>query len=184
MNTLLAENVHLNPVCTADADALARLVRANAAHFNAYLPAVAALAMADDARSSLQAVIDRRDDGALLQWHIFDGHVLCGAVRLKDIDLADRSAAIGYFIGTGQQGRGIATAAVRAVLAHAFGPLGLHRIELLCATGNTASIRLAARLGFIREGVRRQAEVLHGQYIDHFLYSMLSHEFHTARLSA
>ena len=177
MNAHLAANLHLTPVTTSHADALALLVQANSAHFNAWLPAVAALAMADDARTSLQEVVDRAGDGGLLQWHIFDGHVLCGSVRLKDIDPFQRGASIGYFIGAGHQGRGIATAAVRAVLAHAFGTLRLRRIELVCATDNEASTRVAGRLGFARVGRRQQAELLHGVYVDHFIYQLLAHDF-------
>ena len=177
MNAYIAANIHLASVTAADADALAQLVRANLAHFDAYLPAVAALGRPQDARSSLLEVIDRAPDGDLLQWHIFDGQVLCGSVRLKDIDPLEHNASIGYFIGAAHQGRGIATAAVRAVLAYGFGQLQLNRIELVCATGNAASTRLADRLGFVRVGVRHQAEWLHGACVDHFVYTLLRHEF-------
>jgi RimJ/RimL family protein N-acetyltransferase len=44
-------------------------------------------------------------------------------------------------------GRGFALEAARAALAHAFGPLGWHRVISLIDPDNSRSIRLAERLG-------------------------------------
>lgn len=49
-------------------------------------------------------------------------------------------------------GRGYALEAARAALAHAFGPLGWHRVISLIDPDNHRSIRLAERLGERREG--------------------------------
>jgi hypothetical protein len=95
------------------------------------------------ARAYLAHACERAALGEVLEWHVFSGTALCGSIRLKDIDAADRKAKIGYYLGRPFQGRGIASAAVRAVLAHAFGALRLHRIELQCAAGNLASMALA-----------------------------------------
>ncbi len=52
-------------------------------------------------------------------------------------------------------GRGLATEAARAVLAHAFRTLGLTRVVAASSPGNAASRRVLARLGFrvVREGL-------------------------------
>jgi RimJ/RimL family protein N-acetyltransferase len=49
-------------------------------------------------------------------------------------------------------GRGFALEAARAALAHAFGPLGWHRVISLIDPDNRRSIRLAERLGERFEG--------------------------------
>lgn len=49
-------------------------------------------------------------------------------------------------------GRGFALEAARAALAHAFGPLGWHRVISLIDPDNRRSIRLAERLGERIEG--------------------------------
>jgi ribosomal-protein-serine acetyltransferase len=169
--------LRLTPIATDHAAALARLVRQNLVRFNAFLPAVAALTAEADALHRLQQSLARIEDGELLEWHLFDGDTLCGSVRLKEIDHEHGSAAIGYLLGGAFAGKGIATAAVSAVLRHAFETLGLRRISLVCASGNDASARLAERLGFVREGTFRQAECLHGAIVDLHSYGLLRDEW-------
>ena len=156
---------------------MATLVAQNREHLQAYLPAVVQLDSFGEAQAYLQAAAARVDNGEVLEWHVFSGTALCGSIRLKDIDTADRKAKIGYYLGHQFQGRGIASAAVRAVLAHAFGALQLHRIELQCAAGNHASMALAERLGFMHEGVLRQGELLNCVFVDLHVYGLLQTEF-------
>lgn len=159
------------------APALAALVAQNREQLQAYLPAVACLASADDAVAYLERACVRAAQGEVLEWHVFAGTALCGSIRLKDIDDDDRTASIGYYLARQFQGKGIAGACVRAVLAHAFGALQLNRIELQCAAGNRASMALAGRLGFAHEGVLRQAEWLNGAFVDLHVYGLLRADF-------
>ena len=57
-----------------------------------------------------------------------------------------------YSLATAQLGRGYASEAARAVLAHAFGPLGLARVIARADAPNLASIRVMERLGMRFEG--------------------------------
>ncbi|WP_219115990.1 GNAT family N-acetyltransferase [Janthinobacterium sp. UMAB-56] len=159
------------------AEALADLVAHNREHLHAYLPAVLPLACVGDALGYLEAAAGRAASADVLEWHVFSGTALCGSIRLKDIDATDRKARIGYYLGRQFLGRGIASAAVRAVLAHAFGALQLHRVELQCAAGNHASMAVAERLGFTHEGVLRQGELLHGVFVDLHVYALLQPDF-------
>ncbi|MGK5012548.1 GNAT family N-acetyltransferase [Janthinobacterium sp. MDB2-8] len=170
-------DISIVPTSAEHAEALAELVGHNRDHLHAFLPAVVQLACVDDARAYLEAAAARAASGEVLEWHVFSGTALCGSIRLKDIQQADRNARIGYYVGRQFQGRGIASAAVRAVLVHAFGALQLHRIELQCAAGNHASMGLAGRLGFTREGVLRQAEWLNGAFVDLHVYGLLQPDF-------
>jgi ribosomal-protein-serine acetyltransferase len=68
------------------------------------------------------------------------------------------------------------TAAVRALVDHGFGELGLHRVEIGAAPDSTGSCAVAQRLGFTREGTRREAERHHDRYRDIVLYSLLRPE--------
>jgi hypothetical protein len=67
---------------------------------------------------------------------------------------------VGYWLGEQYQGKGLVTAACRALVEHAFFELGLNRAVILCATENEKSCAVAERLGFRREGVRLRGSTI------------------------
>lgn len=167
----------LVPAQIKHAAALAGFVTHNLDHLRAFLPAVAELATVEEAALYLHAATEWAAQGDVLEWYLFDGDVLCGSIRVKDIDLFDRKAKIGYFLGRQFEGRGMMTASMRAVLGHCFDSLRLNRIELHCAATNAPSLAVAHRLGFTREGVLRQDEWLNGAFVDQYVYGLLRAEF-------
>ena len=70
---------------------------------------------------------------------------------------------LGYMIGVPWQRQGYAEEACRAILDYAREELGFEAVQLQVEAGNTASIRLAEKLGFIDEGTGCQVlrKVLH-----------------------
>ena len=105
-----------------------------------------------------------------------DGPIGGIGLTLRGGDL-QHSAELGYWLGKAFWGRGIATAAARAVTGYAFRDLGLLRIDALVLTENMPSIRVLEKVGFQREGLLRQVELKQGVPLDHFLYAMLREEW-------
>ena len=79
---------------------------------------------------------------------------LIGAISLN-IELSQRRAEIGYWIGRPYWGCGYATEAARAMLDYGFARLALHRIHAHHFARNAASGRVLAKVGFRQEGVLR-----------------------------
>nr|MDT0659198.1 GNAT family N-acetyltransferase [Micromonospora sp. DSM 115978] len=109
-------------------------------------------------------------------WWITDGSAatwLAGGAAYAIADLADdrllgavgvgnalprrAQGEVGYWVGPWARGRGVATAAARAIAARAFED-GFARLELLTHPENGPSQRVALAAGFRREGLRRGAE--------------------------
>lgn len=107
------------------------------------------------------------------------GRLLAGWVNLL-IDVQARSAEVGYWLDAGFEGRGLVTRAVTAVLDHAFGPLGLHRVELQTTADNARSQRVAQRLGFTQEGVLREAAAFPTERRDVVVHGLLAREWRHA----
>jgi len=63
--------------------------------------------------------------------------------------------------------------AVTAVTRYALTEAGLHRVVIRVAPGNTASIRVAEKAGFIREGVARNAGAVHDGRVDLVVFSLI-----------
>jgi ribosomal-protein-serine acetyltransferase len=93
------------------------------------------------------------------------------------IDWTHRSTALGYWLAEKHQARGFMTMACRAYVEHAFGKLGLNRVEIRAATENHRSRAVPERLGFKLEGVVRDAEWLYDRYVDHAVYGLLARDW-------
>ena len=87
--------------------------------------------------------IERDADGALL-----------GAAGLE-VDAPNARAKLGFWIGRGHWGNGYCTEAAGAIVAYGFQWLGLQRICTPRFRWNAASARVLEKLGFWREGCRR-----------------------------
>ena len=93
-------------------------------------------------------------------------------------DPAEGIAEVGYWTAREARGRGIATRAVRLAARWVLGDLGFERLQLRADTRNIASIRVAEKAGFTKEGVIRSERryPCDGRRVDHALYSILRTE--------
>lgn len=80
---------------------------------------------------------------------------LLGSISLMRFAWEHARAEVGYWLAGPARGEGHATWAVRLICAWGFSALRLERIDLMAATGNLASQRVAERAGFTREAVLR-----------------------------
>lgn len=111
---------------------------------------------ADDARAYLERgpIAAQRQHGYAL-WAVEEAHApgrpvgMCGLVRRDVLDAPD----LGYAFLPEGRGRGLATEAARAVLAHARAALGLARVLAIVKPGNAASARVlvAAGMQFVEQ---------------------------------
>jgi [ribosomal protein S5]-alanine N-acetyltransferase len=103
---------------------------------------------------------------------------LVGVVNVNEIVLgAFRSASLGYYGFVTRSGNGRMTAGVGLVVSHAFGHLGLHRIEANIQPQNAPSKALVERLGFKLEGLSPRYLYVSGAWRDHERWAVLSEDW-------
>lgn len=112
---------------------------------------------------------------------LYDDETMIGFVDLDDIHWTHGTAWLGIAIGDPANRRlGYGTEALRLVLNYGFRELNLHRVQLTVFSYNQPAIRLYERLGFVREGVQREALRRDDQRYDVLLYGLLRHEWNDA----
>ncbi|WP_179199450.1 GNAT family N-acetyltransferase [Streptomyces viridochromogenes] len=102
---------------------------------------------------------------------------LVGEVVLFEWDARARGCTFRTLIGPRGRGRGLGTEATRLIVGHGFEQLGLHRIELEAYGHNARALRVYEKVGFVREGVRREADFRDGRWLDWVLMAMLEQEW-------
>jgi len=90
-----------------------------------------------------------------------------GAMGFHDIDLINRTAFTGAFIGeTAFRNRGFGTDAKLTLLEYAFNTLNLHKVKSRALATNKASIAYSLHCGYKKEGILRKEIFREGQYVD------------------
>jgi len=110
-----------------------------------------------DARAYLRQRYDAAFAGLTAPFAVIDTDAqrLLGSISLMRFSWENARGEVGYWLARAARGHGHATRAVRLVCGWGFAALRLERIDLMAATGNPASQRVAERAGFTREAVLR-----------------------------
>ncbi len=90
---------------------------------------------------------------------------LVGEVVLNDHDAGSRSCNLRCLLGPEGRDRGLGTEALRLLLRHGFGPLGLDRVTLEVFAFNPRARHVYERLGFVATGWREDALVFDGVHV-------------------
>lgn len=96
-----------------------------------------------------------------------------GCCGLNQINSAYRIANLGYWVRASEVGRGVASRATREVAEWAFANTELQRLEIVAAVGNSASQTVAIKAGAVREGVLRSRLLVHGEFHDAVMHSII-----------
>jgi RimJ/RimL family protein N-acetyltransferase len=103
---------------------------------------------------------------------------LIGSCQLHTINHVHRKAELQIRLGDAyERGKGYGTEAVRLLLDFAFKDLNLRRVYLEVFSTNEAAIKVYEKVGFVREGVLRQAAYIDGEYLDILMMGILLEEY-------
>src|SRR3954452_15179045 len=138
----LTETVHLELPEDRHAAGMYAVVDANRDHLARWLPWAAGQTVEMTREFIRRSRLDYAEYRSLTLMITDDGRPI-GTVGFNTIDWNNRKALIGYWLAEAAQGRGIMTMAVDALAEHAFGGLGLHRLEIYAGVENAPSRAVA-----------------------------------------
>lgn len=107
-----------------------------------------------------------------------ENNQIVGLVSLTNIDRFNQTAIFHIMIGNPlNRSKGAGRHATQEMLKHAFLDMNLNRIELSVLEDNTKALSLYEKVGFIAEGVKRQATFKNGTFINMVIMSMLKEDY-------
>ena len=101
---------------------------------------------------------------------------LVGVFRLDDIDMANKSAYVGLDVSIDFRRKGFALETYEAMITFLFEELQLNRLSLITLATNHSAVSLYEKLGFIKEGILRQAFYRGTEYVNGLIYSKLRND--------
>lgn len=159
------------------AEDLFALTDENRAHLRQWLPWLDDNKTISGTQKFIKSAVEQFSKNNGFKTGIWFKNRLAGIINYHCIDWINKTTSIGYWLGASYQGNGLVTKACRYLVNHAFIELKLNRIEIRCAAGNKKSRAIPEKLGFIQEGIIRQAEWLYDHFVDHIVYGILASDW-------
>jgi ribosomal-protein-alanine N-acetyltransferase len=164
------ERVRLRPVRPDDAAAYVQAFAddPSLAHMLGYdAPSVR------EARARFRGDARDRATGTAAQFAVLEDEAFRGLFLLHSFHWQHRRADVGFMVVAAARGRGVGRAALRLITDWALGTLGLQRLGLATIEENVATMRLAERAGYEREGILRAYTREWDEPVDNVIYSVL-----------
>lgn len=173
LNLSVTDSLELRQISEDDAFELTGLIDRNRRYLKEWLPWLDRNTNVEDTARFIGSSQEQAlDNNGLTFGIVFEG-ALAGVIAEVYLDSGNRRTELGYWLADDHQGRGIVTRAAARLTDYAFYEQDCHRVVIHCAAGNLKSRAVAERLGFLQEGLLREAEWLYDHYVDLVIYSML-----------
>jgi ribosomal-protein-serine acetyltransferase len=174
---VIDEELMLKPLAPEHARPMFLLVERSRERLSQWLPWVDGVTEQSHIANFIKNAIKLGSDNGGFSAGLWVQGELAGVIGYHEIDWHNRCVGIGYWLGEGYEGKGYMTSAVRVFVDYALLEMELNRVEIRCATGNVSSRAIPQRLGFVLEGVVREAEKLPSGYVNHAVYGLLRSEW-------
>jgi len=115
-----------------------------------------------------------RDDYYFAVYH---NDVPVGLYTCTGIDWINRTCEQSHHVYKDRRGKGYSYPVMAAGLRFVFDVLNMRRVDAEVLQNNPASMKTALALGFVKEGVRREAVIKSGEPIDSDVIGLLREEF-------
>ena len=167
----------------ADEAGFVEMVLSSVEAWAPWIPKVdASLTPAERFRREMERARAGAEAGTNLRLIASLGGKIVGLFALNDIVRgAFENGYAAWQVSARHMGHGIGTEGVHALLATAFegAPrgLGLHRVQANIMPANRASLRLAQKVGFRREGIAERYLRIAGRWEDHVMHAVTREEW-------
>jgi [ribosomal protein S5]-alanine N-acetyltransferase len=130
----------------------------------------------DDAQKLIDVIKNLLNSNDGITWGVTvkGNPKVIGTLGFWRIEKDNHRTEIGYMLNHDYHGKGIMHEAMVTAIEYAFKVMDVHTIEASINPTNAASIALAERHNFVREGHFKDIYYFNGSYRDTYIYSLLN----------
>lgn len=169
----LGDGLRTRALGRQDAEAHLALVERDRPALARWLDFATRIETVADARDHLARSEARAAEDGLPWVGVWLDDALVGGVLWFPVDRPVMATEVGYWLDSAVGGRGIMTRVLQPLLDRVLDDCGMRRVGLQAPVDNEPSRRVAERLGFAFEGVKRAAWMVGDRVDDHAVYSLL-----------
>lgn len=175
ISTLYQNNdIRIRPYGNEDVTAMLDCIQHSIVEMQPFLPWVHANYSRDDAEQWVRSAQQIWGSGLQYDFVIerkVDNHFL-GGVGLLNVDLKVKTANLGYWLDSRETGKSYTTEAAKLAMQFAQQELGLERLIIYMSTDNSASQKIAEKLGATFIETRLNYETIHDRCLDCHVYEL------------
>lgn len=177
----LGDGAGLGPLEPWHAHEFATAVDRAREHLAPWIPFAHTVTDVEAARAFLQRFADAHAADTRHIFGIWVDDQLVGGALFAVFDTRNGMCELGVWLVPEVQGRGLITKASRYLIDWAIVTRGMSRVAWHNDPRNLRSRAVALRLGLTLEGIRRSSHVVNGDRQDAEVWSVLAHEWQSAR---
>lgn len=174
---IIDEDVELRLLDVCHSQEMFNLIDSSREHLRKYLPWVDDTISVNDTRAFIESSKSKYASNNGFDAGIWYKGELAGVIGFHSINRSIKEISIGYWLSERFLGKGIMTKACREFIHFAFNNYKFNRVEIRCAEGNFKSRAIPERLGFTKEGIIRDGELLGEGYVNCVVYGILKKEW-------
>jgi ribosomal-protein-alanine N-acetyltransferase len=134
----------------------------------------------EQAQKSVQAFLKGFKNKKFIRWCIATkgNDIVIGLVTLHDFNFCNSHAEIGFMLNKKYWRQNIMWEAANEIIKFALEIIGIHRIEALIHQDNIASIKLCEKLGFNKEGLKKESayNMRNSKYEDRLIFGIVKND--------
>lgn len=174
---IIDNDIELRLVDMQYAEEIFKSIDSSREHLRKYLPWVDSTKSVADTKGFIENSKKQYAENKGFDAGIWYKGEFAGVIGFHSINTSIKGTSIGYWLNERFVGKGIMTKACRAFVDYAFNTLELNRLEIRCAEDNFKSGAIPERLGFTKEGIIRDGELLSDGYVNCIVYGILKREW-------
>lgn len=171
------DEIVLRLIQESDAEDIFYTIDSQRIYLGKWLPFVEYTTEIEGTHRYIERRMNDAKEGSNFFFTIRKKDVFAGMIGLKNIDMINKKAEIGYWLSENFQRQAIMVNSVRTLYQFAFEELRMNRITIKCGMYNDRSHNIPLKLGFKFEGIERQGEFFSGdKFVDLEIFSKLRSE--------